>query len=155
MADGCNILEMNYMKKIFITLLSVLALSAAFTGCSKKNDPDVTGGWKLDDMSIVTRGETFGLNVYLLLSPDGVFDIWQQLQAGRYYHYSGSWTKNGSTIQGIYSDGKLWGAGAYEASVSDAQLVLKAKDGSGEVTTYVRTAVPEDVRANAVEALEQ
>ena len=150
MADGCNMMKIKIMKKILLIVLSMLSLAA----CSKKDKVDVTGEWKLDDISVVTKaGETYGLNVYLVLDLDGSFHIYQQLQAGRYYHYFGTYTKKNSIIQGVYADGKLWGSESYKVSASGSQLKLQALDGTGEVTTYVKAKVPEDVKSNAIEAI--
>lgn len=143
--------------KTLIRLITILAVSlaamASVSGCKKDNGtPDITGEWKLDDISAITRGETYGINVYLVLSPDGVFHIWQQLQEGRYKHYTGTWTQNHKVINGVYADGKAWGIDSYVVSVSGDTLKLTAQNGSREVTTYIRTSVPEDVKAGAVEA---
>lgn len=132
--------------------LSFTALTSV-TGCKKEEPtPDVTGEWKLDDISPVTRGETYGITVYLVLSQDGTFHIWQQLQEGHFTHYTGTWTQNHSVINGVYADGKSWGIDSYKVSVSDDILQMTAQNGTNEVTTYVRTTVPENVKSEAVEA---
>ena len=124
---------------IFLSLLMSIS-------CSKEKMPDITGEWKLDNISTVTKGNTYSINVYLEFDADGTFSIWQQRQEGRYEYYHGEWTTKNDSIYGTYDDGKPWGSGSYKATSKKGNLMLTAQNGTGEVTTYVRTSIPEEVK---------
>ena len=54
-------------------------------------------------------------------------------------------------LSGYYADGKPWGS-FYNAKINDGKLQLKTSN--GEVTTYVKTTIPEDVKSGAQEGAE-
>lgn len=139
---------MKNIIKIAAVLIATLALSC----CSKEkvNVQDITGDWRLDHISTVTKGETFGIDVYLSFSDDGTFSLWVLQQAGRYKYYHGTWTNKRSIISGTYDDGSAWGAGSYKVSFKDGNLRLTAQNGSGEVTTYRKSAIPDEVKASVL-----
>lgn len=133
--------------KLAVLMVTVLALLA---GCNKEKNVDVVGSWKLDNISTVTKaGQTYGITVYIEFNADGTFDTWQLMQAGRYLHFTGTWqyVKNG--ITGVYTDGSAWGSSTYGVQIDGDMMVLTAKNGTDEMTTYVRAEVPADVKANA------
>lgn len=133
--------------KFAVLMVTVLALLA---GCNKEKNVDVVGSWKLDNISTVTKaGQTYGITVYIEFNADGTFDTWQLMQAGRYLHFTGTWqyVKNG--ITGVYTDGSAWGSSTYGVQIDGDMMVLTAKNGTDEMTTYVRAEVPADVKANA------
>ncbi len=121
--------------------------------CSKEKMPDITGEWKLDNISTVTKGNTYGINVYLEFDQDGTFSIWQQRQEGLYEYYHGEWASKDNVINGTYDDGKPWGSGSYKAAIKKGNLTLTAQNGTGEVTIYIKTSIPEEVKDSAESAL--
>ena len=80
-----------------------LAMAMAFltvASCSKVipdkgSNADIAGDWQLMDVqfqtkSAVIRGEN--ITVYLRLSKDGSFGMWQQLGQGRFKSFTGTWS---------------------------------------------------------------
>lgn len=137
---------------LFIAMASAAMISVACSKEKKIGTDDVFGQWKLEDVSAIsTKGETYGITVYLEFTSPDRFDIWQQLQEGRYRHYNGTWSLEKSVLSGYYADGKPWGS-FYNAKISDGKLQLKTSN--GEVTTYVKTTIPEDVKSGTQEGAE-
>ena len=136
--------------KFAVLMLTALALLA---GCNKKDkDINVVGSWKLDDISSVTKaGQTYGIVVYIDFKSDGTFETWQLMQAGRYLHFTGTWQYVKKGITGVYTDGSAWGSSTYNVDIDGNMMVLTAKNGTDEMTTYVRAEVPADVKANALD----
>ena len=78
---------------LFIAMASAAMISVACAKEKKIGTDDVFGQWKLEDVSAIsTKGETYGITVYLEFTSPDRFDIWQQLQEGRYRHYHGTWS---------------------------------------------------------------
>ena len=86
------------------------------------------------------------IDVYVSFG-DGTFDLYQKVGEGRYFLYDGTYTLTGNVLSGLYSDGTSWGSD-YDISLETDSLVLTAKNGSGEVSTYVRKAIPAEVSGN-------
>ncbi len=133
----------------YIYLAGLLLALFMPVSCSKEKMPDITGDWKLDDISTVTKGNTYGINVYLTFESDGTFCLWQQLQEGLYECYQGEWSNREDVIYGTYDDGNPWGCGSYKAAIKKGALKLTAQNDTKEVTTYVRTTIPDEVKASA------
>lgn len=138
------------MKK----LLFVLASLALLAGCHEDNPEDqtpavdVTGSWELSSATtrVMVGGEQ--VSVYLVFSSSGSFDIYQKIGAGRYTHFTGSYTlnKEEKLLSGTYSDGTKWGP--YEAALQGTTLSLNLPGGK-EVDSYRKIdAVPESVTGN-------
>ena len=132
------------MKKILLILASLAILA----GCHKEPaapSVDVVGAWELS--SVTTRVMVGGeqVSVYLVFSASGSFDIYQKIGAGRYTHFTGSYTlnKDEKYLLGEYADGTKWGP--YEASLEETTLSLNLPGGK-EVDSYKKIdAVPESV----------
>ena len=138
---------MVLMKKLIFILTSLAILSA--TGCKKEEKPI--------DCNAVLPGEWhcapggFDADIYVAFNEDGSFDLYQQTGDGRHRHYTGNWTCEGSTLSGTYADGTTWGS-SYKAMFKDEDtMTLTALNGSKEVMTYVREAVPSEVIEGCIE----
>lgn len=145
MVDGYNILGMKRFAYILVAVSALVLIGS----CSKDKSLNIVGEWKLDDISVITKGETYDITVYLKFSEDDSFEIYQQLQEGRYQHYTGTYTLKGKTLKGQYLDGTVFGSDSYSVALSETSLKLTAV--SGEVTTYVTASIPDSVKSNAVE----
>lgn len=141
---GCNI---NIMEKsILVLFLTAILLSISSCGKTHSAEPypiDITGEWHL-----VSAGELpmESIDVYVSFG-DGTFDLYQKVGEGRYFLYDGTYTLTGNVLSGLYSDGTSWGSD-YDISLETDSLVLTANNGSGEVSTYVRKAIPDEVSGN-------
>ena len=134
------------MKK----LLYILAAMAMFiaTGCNKEeNKTDyrtaIIGAWHCApaDMEV---------DVYVEFAEEGDFSLYQQVGEGRYRKYTGSWTCEGDILSGTYADGTPWGS-SYQLQLNADTLTMTALNGSGEVVTYVKGSVPDEVTKDSIE----
>lgn len=119
-------------------------------GCSgsKSSAPaDITGEWKLTDLTL-TKSVQVGseaVDVYISFASNKSFDLWQFLGAGRYEHFSGTWELSGNSLTGKYSDGTTWG-NIYDVSVSGNELTMVATKNSSDIYKYTRTTIPDSVK---------
>lgn len=137
------------MKTIsrIILALSVLLASVA---CGEKNEgpavsEKIVAEWHLISVS----GMTSAPQVYVDFSQDLSFELYQKIGEGRYRKYDGTYTVTGSVVSGKYSDGEKWGSD-YEASFEGEKLILTAQNGSSEVCTYEKKALPDTDKAEAI-----
>lgn len=140
-ADGSN--RMKIMKKILVFIVAALLAAA----CGKKEaDVNVDGSWHLTSVSSLENGT---VDIWLRFGSGNVFTIWQKSAAeDRYSVFTGNYSVNGKKISGKYSDGTSWGD-SYEVAISsDGGTLTLTASGSGEVSSYAKSDVPESVTDN-------
>lgn len=135
------------MKRI--KLLAVLtAAIVMLAGCGEKKGPEagetdgeVAGTWKM-----VSWSNTSAAEVYVEFAADGSFDLYQRVFSPFYEHFEGTWSADGKTISGKYSDGKPW-ASTYDATFyKDGEEMQLTRTGSPEdVSVFVRGEIPGDI----------
>lgn len=140
------------MIKRFLLILSVALLAVA--ACKKDNPQSasvsIEGAWELVSVSFGTKSAAVGdetVTVYVEFASGGKFTLYQQLGAGRFAAFSGSWTLSGETLSGKYDDGTSW-ASDYSVKADDGSLVLTAVTG-GDVYTYRSCTIPDSVISSA------
>lgn len=132
------------MKKLFIKILSLLALVAAFASCKKEEgNPEldkIVGEWHY------TNGETGSavMDVYVVFNADYSFALYQKIGEGAYRKFTGSYTLTNSVLAGTYSNGTAW-ADSYNVSYADGALVLTSASNSQSSVKYSKKNVPEEV----------
>lgn len=116
---------------------------------AKTVDPALVGEWHLAGMK--ADGEHIGqdTDVYLVITEYGRFELYQKTgsQAVRYDRYTGECRTEDGILSGVYSDGKPWGS-RYEYAKTIDGFTLKSYN-LLEDQKYVKTEIPEEVRANA------
>ena len=77
---------------------------------------------------------------------DGTFDLYQRVYSPYYEHFDGTWTLDGNTLDGNYSDGTPWRS-SYTVSVNEdaSGLTLTDTFDSEDVSRFIRAAIPEDI----------
>lgn len=135
------------MRKILYILAALTLLAAA--GCKKEEKKVdykalISGEWHCSPADIET-------DVHAVFEADGCFDAYQKIGEGRYRHYTGTWSSEGSTLSGIYSDGSAWGSTYRMEFPDDNTMTLTALNGSEEVMTYFREAVPAEVKEGCID----
>ena len=91
------------------------------------------------------------LDVYLGLSQDYTFELYQKIGDGPHYLYKGTYKFDGEVLTGTYSDYAPW-AHEYKVSKSGNSLVLTAVDNDKYSVIYTRQAIPESVRTHYMPA---
>jgi hypothetical protein len=153
--------EFKIMKisKIFVAILAL----CAFIACEPNNNNNGGGGvddiwgdngspvgeWTLTEWNS-SRDLPFG--VYISLNEDNTFDLYQHTSDVLWVHYTGTYTLNGSTLSGVYSDGVSWATDytiKYNKAADPKQISLTS---TGNVGIYTATTIPDTVIDQATEA---
>lgn len=137
--------------KTYIYLFTLCAV-LAFVGCGKENDAP-----KVDNATKVVgewhcAPEGYDVDVYVEFAATGEFDEYQRLGEGRYRHYEGTWSVAKDVLSGVYADGTEWGS-SYTLSFDGDTMTLTANNESAETIIYTKTAIPAEVKDEAIEPL--
>ena len=92
-----------------------------------------------------------GVDVYLGLSQDYTFELYQKIGDGPHYLYKGKYKFDGEVLSGTYNDYTPW-AHEYKVSKSGKSLVLTSVIDESYSLTYEREAIPESVRTHYMPA---
>ena len=137
------------MKKIISNILFCAIALFAVAACS---DPEadklnkVVGEWHY------TGTESgAGIDVYLGLSQDYTFELYQKIGEGPHYLYKGKYKFDGEVLTGTYNDYTPW-AHDYKVSKSGSSLVLTSVADPSYSVTYTKEAIPESVRTHYMPA---
>ena len=143
------------MKKIISNILFCAMALFAVAACS---DPEadnldkIVGEWHY---SATESG--VGIDVYLGLSQDYTFELYQKIGEGPHYLYKGKYKFDGEILSGTYNDYTPW-AHDYKVSKSGSSLVLTSVADPTYSVTYTKESIPETVKTHympATKAVEQ
>ena len=131
------------MKKIAIFLIAIAATMLSVFSCKEKEDEplNIIGTWELT--GIQTKSATLSgtqVEVYIVFSEDGTFNLYQMIGQGPFNSFSGRWTLVGNVLDGKYSDGTSWGS-TYEVEM-DSSLSTLTLSTTGETYTYKASDLP-------------
>ena len=146
MADGCKM--KNTMKKFISNLIFATIVALGLASCSKtdKNLEKLSGEWYWQGTE-----EGVELEVYLAFQTDNTFDLFQKIGDGAFRHYAGTYSYDGKTLTGVYSDKTAWRY-SYEVVVDGDNLTLNYI-GEEKSLTYVRKSIPFSVKQHHTEPL--
>ena len=135
---------MVVMKKIIYILSAILLMAACDQMGNKELTPEqkICGEWYSTDL-------TDGGSLYLSLTENKTFELYQQISEGRHRLYRGSWQLEGDILTGQYNDGEDWGS-AYQVTLNGDSMTLTSKDESALETIYKRTSIPENIKTGSV-----
>ena len=151
------------ISKIFIVAITLLL---GFSACTPDNNGGNGGGpkvvwsetgnpvgeWKLTTWN---NSEALPFGVYLRLNEDNTFDIYQHTYTVLWVHYYGTFSLEGSKLQGTYSDGQSW-SGTYTIEYSTEPKLIRltrtSQAGTTDVSIYKATDIPNEVIEDATEA---
>ena len=138
----------NTMKKFISNLIFATFVALGLASCSKtdKNLEKLSGEW-------YWQGTEAGveLEVYVAFEKDNTFDLFQRIGEGAFRHYTGTFTYDGKTLSGVYSDKTAWMYN-YEVVLEGDNLTLNYI-GEEKSLTYVRKSIPFTVRQHHTEPL--
>ena len=137
------------MKTIINKILLVAAAVLVFASCTKSEEAAVkkiAGDWYYE----TTESDT-PIQVYVSLSKDMTFELYQKIGEGAFRRRTGTYTYDGTIIDGIYSDKTAWKE-AKSVTVDGDVLVMVGVE-TGETISYVRKLVPATVRYHYSDAL--
>lgn len=141
--------EVVMIMKTISKIILALSVFAAAVSCNKIKGPVVAESIVAEWHLVSVSGQSSAPEVYVNFAQDLSFELYQKIGEGRYRKYTGSYTVTESIVSGTYSDGEKWGSD-YEASFDGENLILTAQNGSTEVCTYEKKALPDTDKAGAV-----
>ena len=137
------------MKKIRSNILFCAMAIFAVAACS---DPEAEKLEKIVGEWHYTGTESgVGIDIYLGLSQDYTFELYQKIGDGPHYLYKGKYKFDGEVLSGTYNDYTPW-AQDYKVSKSGNSLVLTSVINDKYTVTYTREAIPESVKTHYMPA---
>lgn len=128
------------MKK----LLYIIAATLMIVACGKETPvkKGICDQWHSTSLS--TDGD-----IYLSLTEDNKFELYQQIGDGRHRLYRGTYSFENDILTGKYNDGEEW-AYAYHVVLADDTMTLTTIDESAQVSVFQRTSIPTEVRDGSI-----
>lgn len=128
------------MKK----LLYIIATALLMVACGKETpvEKGIHGQWKSTSLS--AEGE-----IYLSLTEDNKFELYQQIGEGRHRLYRGVYNFENDILSGKYNDGEDW-AYSYQVVLADDTMTLTTLDESAQTTVFQRTTIPAEVQEGSI-----
>ena len=129
----------------------MLAVAAvlAFASCVKSEDAvvkELAGDWYYETVEADTP-----VQVYVSFAKDMTLELYQKVGEGAFRKYSGTYTFDGTLLDGVYSDKAPWKEAKTVTIDGDSLTAVGVK--TGETITYVRKLVPATVRYHYSDAL--
>lgn len=129
----------------------MLAVAAvlAFASCVKSEDAvvkELAGDWYYETVEADTP-----VQVYVSFAKDMTFELYQKVGDGAFRKYTGTYTFDGTLLDGVYSDKSPWKEAKTVTIDGDSLTAVGVK--TGETITYVRKLVPATVRYHYSDAL--
>lgn len=137
------------MKTIINKILLVAAAVLVLASCSKSEVAAVkkiAGDWYYE-----TVESDVPVQVYASFAKDRTFQLFQKIGDGAFRRYTGTYTFDGTTLDGVYSDNSAWKEAKSVTIDGDVLVLVGVK--TGESITYVRKLVPATVRYHYSDAL--
>ena len=128
------------MKK----LLYIIATALLMVACGKETpvEKGIHGQWKSTSLS--AEGE-----IYLSLTEDNKFELYQQIGEGRHRLYRGVYNFENDILSGKYNDGEDW-AYSYQVVLADDTMTLTTLDESAQTSVFQRTTIPAEVQEGSI-----
>lgn len=148
------------ISKIFVAILAL----CTFAACEPNNGNNGGGGvdnlWS-DSGSLVGEwvltkwngSDELPFGVYMRLNEDNTFDLYQHTSNVLWVHYTGTYSLNGTTLSGVYSDGENWAKSytiMYSKQAEPKQIMLHSSNDEG---IYTETTIPDAVIDQATDAV--
>jgi|GEM_PF-423219 len=142
------------MRKIRIYSIFVMLL-LGLVACEKGHTTTTTsksgidGEWKLESYYGADAGSSaVPAEVYISFS-GGRFELFQKL-GGHFERYFGTYSYDGETVTGTYSDGQNWMSGYLVSFSDDGRMRMSQYVNDEEYAcVYARTSIPASVRKDA------
>ena len=133
------------VNKILFAAASILALAS----CVKSEEALVkklAGDWYYE-----TVESDVPVQVYVSFANDMTFQLFQKVGDGAFRKYTGTYTFDGTVLDGVYSDKSTWKEAKNVTIDGDILTAVGVK--TGETITYVRKLVPATVRYHYTDAV--
>lgn len=140
------------ITKIFLAVIALLIVACKPNGgegggstndTNWENSGSVVGEWSLTSWSGNSEAAP---KVYIVFNENNTFEMYQQSYSVLWFRYSGSWTLNGTTLTGKYSDGTPWTSNYTVAFSEDPKRIrLTNRNDKDDVAIYSAAEVPDEI----------
>ena len=137
------------MKGIVNKILFAAAAILALASCVKSEEAlvkNLAGDWYYE-----TVESDVPVQVYVSFAKDMTFQLFQKVGDGAFRRYTGTYTFDGTLLDGVYSDKTEWKEAKTVTIDGDVLTAVGVK--TGETITYVRKLVPATVRYHYTDAV--
>jgi hypothetical protein len=137
------------MKGIVNKILFAAAAILALASCVKSEEAlvkNLAGDWYYE-----TVESDVPVQVYVSFANDMTFQLFQKVGDGAFRRYIGTYTFDGTLLDGVYSDKTEWKEAKTVTIDGDVLTAVGVK--TGETITYVRKLVPATVRYHYTDAV--
>lgn len=151
---------MKFSKILFISIFALFAVACNGSGNGEgsnennwQKDGSPVGEWSL---SLWNNSQNLPFAVYMRFNEDGTFDIYQHTYSVLWVHYNGTFTLEGNTLSGVYSDGEAWASDytiAYHTSPKQIRLTRVGDAEGKDISIYDETEIPALVMEEATDAV--
>lgn len=146
----------------------LLLAAAALAACSSGDDTpapvltpaQIAGTWRLVDWTPAASNPDgshhgFGdpLYVYLVLTEQGRFTLYQNVASTGAAVLEGNFTLAGSNISGTYGLGRPWSYVYRIGGLTDTRMTWTATSNAGDVSVYERCTLPGELAGATVEGV--
>ena len=140
---------MKRLIYIFVALLLVVTPGCKKNGSEATTATKLVGQWHCiaEELNVAED-----IDVYVEFMADKSFNLYQKIGQGRHRHFTGTWSVSGDVLSGLYADGTEWGS-SYTLSFDGDTMTLTANNESAETIIYTKTAIPAEVKDEAIEPL--
>lgn len=103
----------------------------------------ICGEWQLTRWGANQDTE---IQVYMAFNEDNTFDLYQRLYSVVWIHYTGTFSLDGTTLSGSYSDGEAWKRNYTVAYASEPRRIrLTNTEDKTDVGIYTEQSIPEHI----------
>ena len=137
------------MKGIVNKILFAAAAILVLASCVKSEEAlvkNLAGDWYYE-----TVESDVPVQVYVSFANDMTFQLFQKVGDGAFRRYTGTYTFDGTVLDGVYSDKSTWKEAKNVTIDGDVLTAVGVK--TGETITYVRKLVPATVRYHYTDAV--
>ena len=137
------------MKTIINKILLAAAAVLVLASCAKSEEAAVkklAGDWYYE-----TVEADVPVQVYASFAKDMTFQLFQKVGDGAFRRYTGTYTFDGTILNGVYSDKTAWKEA--KSVTIDGDVLVAVGVTTDESITYVRKLVPATVRYHYSDAL--
>ena len=128
------------MKRV----LYIIAAALLIVACGKETPvkKGICDQWHSTSLS--TDGD-----IYLSLTEDNKFELYQQIGDGRHRLYRGTYNFENDILTGKYNDGEDW-AYSYQVVLADDTMTWTTLDESAQISVFQRATIPAEVRDGSI-----
>lgn len=135
--------DTTYEARAWIEVGSKKAYSQRTVECfyEKSKFQDIMGSWRLAEW----HGSTdLQFAVYLSISANSEFTLWQQLQTVEWQKFTGMLDFDGNTVTGTYSDSQAWST-SYSVVREGENMIWTGTTDATDRSVYVPATIPDEL----------